>query len=173
MSPRKIFKLLPLIYLIFGISIFIITAVLNRSDTIGLFILFNVSFFAYVWICKFEFSFKSILILGIIVRCSLFYDLPNLSDDFYRFFWDGALIHEGINPYSFLPKQVTEMGLSKFSHKTLAQLNSSNYATVYPPLNQFFFWLSTFTVEPLWSAGILRIFLFLSDIFSTLFVVWG
>ena len=60
------------------------------------------------------------------------------------------------------------MGLSKFSHKTLAQLNSSNYATVYPPLNQFFFWLSTFTVEPLWSAGILRIFLFLSDIFSTL-----
>ena len=37
----------------------------------------------------------------------------------------------------FLPKQVTEMGLSKFSHKTLAQLNSSNYATVYPPLNQF------------------------------------
>ena len=170
MSPRKIFKLLPLIYLIFGISIFIITTVLNRSDTIGLFILYNVSFFAYIWICKFEFSFKSIMILGIIVRCSLFYDLPNLSDDFYRFFWDGALIHEGINPYSFLPKQVTEMGFSKFSHKALAQLNSSNYATVYPPLNQFFFWLSTFTVKPLWSAGILRIFLFLSDIFSTLLI---
>ena len=170
MSPRRVFKLLPLIYLIFGASIFILATVLHRSDTIGLFILFNVSFFAYIWICKFQYSFKSILLLGIIVRCSLFYDLPNLSDDFYRFFWDGALIHEGINPYSFLPNQVIELGFSKFSHKTLAQLNSSGYASVYPPLNQFFFWLSTFTAQPLWSAGILRIFLFLTDISSTLLI---
>ena len=170
MFPSKVFKLLPLIYLIFGISIFILTTVWNRSDTIGLFILFNMSFFAYIWICKFEYSFKSILVLGIIVRCSLFYNLPNLSDDFYRFFWDGALIHEGINPYSFLPKQVTEMGFSNFSQKALAQLNSSKYATVYPPFNQFFFWLSTFLVKPLWSAGILRIFLFLTDISSTVLI---
>ena len=156
MLLRKVFKPLPLIYLIFGVSIFILATVFNRSDTISLFILSNVSFFAYIWICKFEYSFKSILVLGIIIRCSLFFELPNLSDDFYRFFWDGTLIHEGINPYSLLPTQVTELGFSKFSHEALAQLNSSSYATVYPPLNQFFFWLSTFTIQPLWSAGILR-----------------
>ena len=170
MSLKKVFKLLPLMYLIFVVSIFILATALNRSDTIGLFILFNISFFAYTWICKFEYSFKSILVLGIIVRCLLFYDLPNLSDDFYRFFWDGALIHEGINPYSLLPTQVTELDLPKFSHKALAQLNSSSYATVYPPFNQFFFWLSTFTVQPLLSVGILRIFLFLTDISSTFLI---
>ncbi|MAJ52375.1 MAG: hypothetical protein CMB82_12305 [Flammeovirgaceae bacterium] len=128
------------------------------------------SFFAYFWICKFKYSFKSIWILGIIVRCLIFYDLPNLSDDFYRFIWDGSLIHEGINPYSLLPIQVTELDLPKFSLAAMEKLNSSMYATVYPPFNQFFFWLSTFPVQPIWSVGILRIFLFLTDIASTFLI---
>jgi len=167
MSLKRLFGPAPLLYFIFVVSILILSTVLNRSDSMGLFICFSASFFAYFWICKFEYSFKSIWILGIGVRCLLFYDLPNLSDDFYRFIWDGSLIHHGINPYSLLPTQVTELGIPKFSPTALAQLNSSTYATVYPPLNQFFFWLSTFLVQPLWSVGILRIFLLLTDIAST------
>ncbi len=170
MPLKKIFRLTTVIYFVFVISIFILSTVLKRSDTIGLFICFSMSFFAYFWICKFKYSFKSIWILGIIVRCLIFYDLPNLSDDFYRFIWDGSLIHEGINPYSLLPIQVTELDLPKFSLAAMEKLNSSMYATVYPPFNQFFFWLSAFPVQPIWSVGILRIFLFLTDIASTFLI---
>ena len=167
MSFKRIFGSVPLLYLIFIVSIFILSTVLNRSDSISLFICSSTSFFTYYWICKFKYSFKSILLLGISIRCLLFYNLPNLSDDFYRFIWDGSLIHHGINPYFLLPTHATELGIPTFSPEALAQLNSSTYATVYPPFNQLFFWLSTFLANPLSSVGILRIFLFLTDLAST------
>ncbi|MFB6306713.1 MAG: mannosyltransferase [Flavobacteriales bacterium] len=67
---------------------------------------------------------------------------PNLSDDVYRFIWDGSLITQGHNPYTVLPESLMESDkpLKDELDKELYQkLNSKKYYTVYPPLNQFIF----------------------------------
>lgn len=86
---------------------------------------------------------------AILFRLLLLFAMPQLSDDVYRFIWDGRLLAHGFNPYLFLPGQLlgteiaTNAGLNEELYR---QLNSPNYFTVYPPLNQAMFgfaaWLS-------------------------------
>jgi len=63
--------------------------------------------------------------------------LPGLTDDLYRYIWDGWLQVEGINPYRYKPEAEA---LSSFQSATIYdRLNSQPYYSVYPPLVQFFF----------------------------------
>lgn len=62
-------------------------------------------------------------------RLALLGMTPNLSDDFYRFFWDGNLLATVQNPYLVLPSEHPDWPLFR-------QLNSPNFYTVYPPLHQ-------------------------------------
>ncbi len=88
-------------------------------------------------------SFKIIIGAAILARLLAVWYFPNLSDDIYRFIWDGRLWHLGIHPFSILPSEVVG------THDTLSQqlyddLNSPSYYTIYPPIPQFIFWFSTF-----------------------------
>ncbi len=108
-------------------------------------------------------------VLSIALRLLPIVSLPLLSDDFYRFIWDGQLTGQGINPFSFNPKQIMEMGLplNKTPDLLLYQkMNSPEYFTVYPPVNQFIFWLSSLSGKGnLWlSVIILRTCIVLFDI---------
>ena len=47
---------------------------------------------------SFQWSLKHILLLGMGIRLALFFAEPNLSDDYFRFIWDGTLIKNGIKP---------------------------------------------------------------------------
>lgn len=93
--------------------------------------------------------------LGIMARFSLVFALPNLSDDVYRFVWDGRLILQGINPFDHTPRQLLDAG----NESLFLQLNSPDYYTVYPPLAQLSFalsaWLSPGSV--LGSAIVLKL----------------
>jgi len=87
-----------------------------------------------------------ILSLGIIFRLIALGNLPNLSDDFYRFVWDGRLMAQGINPFLEVPSTyiqdptlAQQLGLTQTLYDSL---NSPEYFTIYPPLNQFIFWIS-------------------------------
>ena len=63
--------------------------------------------------------------------------LPGLSDDLYRYVWDGWLQMEGINPYRHVPKS---SALAGFQDSLLFEkLNSPSYYSVYPPLTQVAF----------------------------------
>lgn len=104
-------------------------------------------------------------------RVLLLLVMPCFSDDVYRFIWDGRLLQHGFNPYLYLPSQVlyspigTAAGLDDALFR---QLNSPNYFTVYPPVNQLFFglaaWLSGGSV--FWNAVWLRVPIILSEIGS-------
>lgn len=86
------------------------------------------------------------LFFGIFVRGVLLLAIPQLSDDYFRFIWDGKLLLSGINPYQFTPEEILPSVLIKDSPYFQAlfdQLNSPNYFSVYPPTNQLLFFLAS------------------------------
>lgn len=109
--------------------------------------------------------FKFYVGAAILFRLSLFGMLPNLSDDFYRFVWDGRLIAQGFNPYLVLPADYQQLDLFN-------NLNSPDYYTVYPPLNQLFFALGGFIFPHnlLGHVIVLRLEILLAD-FGNLWVM--
>lgn len=84
--------------------------------------------------------------IPIILRVALLFTIPNLSDDFYRFIWDGRLLNAGINPFAQLPSfyiNSPAQAIPGITEDLYSQLNSPEYFTIYPPINQFIFWFST------------------------------
>ena len=74
---------------------------------------------------------------ALILRIAFLPLLPGLTDDLYRYIWDGWLQIEGINPYRFVPENeaLTDFQSSQLFH----HLNSPSYYSVYPPLAQAVF----------------------------------
>ena len=105
------------------------------------------------------FNIKYLLGIAVVLRLLLLFAVPNLSDDFYRFVWDGRLIVAGKNPYLYLPNEFPE-------NPIFAYLNSPNYYTVYPPFNQFIFGLASwfFPENLLGNIVLLRIIIVLADV---------
>src|SRR5690606_10646057 len=87
------------------------------------------------------FTQRSILGLSIAFRFVLLAAVPSLSDDFYRYLWDGQLLLKGINPFAFTPTEAIEKGLMEKS-VLYEYMNSPHYYSVYPPTSQGVFTLS-------------------------------
>ncbi len=128
---------------------------------------FSLAFFLIYWhIFKNVYHLKSVyffLGLGILLRFLLIFGVPNLSDDIYRFVWDGRLINNGINPFDHLPSyyidsEVTVQGLDKALYN---ELNSPEYFTIYPPVCQLIFAFTTFVFPTsVWGNALLMKLLF-------------
>ncbi len=112
-----------------------------RSDFGQVILLFSGLFIAYLFVYKkFAFHyFRMLVFAGILFRIVLCFSTPNLSDDVYRFIWDGRLAANGINPFSYLPSAVVEMQLPGLDAGLFSQLNSPGYFTIYPPVLQSMF----------------------------------
>ncbi|WP_127018645.1 polyprenol phosphomannose-dependent alpha 1,6 mannosyltransferase MptB [Flagellimonas beolgyonensis] len=117
---------------------------LVRTDYIKLFMLFGALFYLCTKIIQFEkWNFKFLFVSGILFRLLFLVAVPNLSQDFYRFIWDGELIKNGINPYLFTPDQILEKGEIIIANMEelrngMSDLNARHYSN-YPPVNQLFF----------------------------------
>ncbi len=78
-----------------------------------------------------------VLGIAIVLRLGFVSWPPVLSDDAYRYVWDGMLQAEGINPYRQTPDAPE---LAAHRADSLYQfLNSTTYHTVYPPISQIVF----------------------------------
>ncbi|MEQ6120127.1 hypothetical protein [Reichenbachiella sp. MALMAid0571] len=135
-----------LVLIPFLTGLFYIHYFLQREDTITLCGFYTLVFAIYLFTLKYnQFSTKEILVLGVVSRLLLFWSLPNLSDDFYRFIWDGRLIANGINPFFHTPDffMQNQVAFSALSPELYENLNSKSYFTIYPPISQFVFWIST------------------------------
>ncbi len=144
---------------------------LERPDFIRLLTLFAVLFFFCIKLIQFEkWNFKFLLVAGILFRLVFLFAVPNLSQDYFRFLWDGQLILQGVNPYLFTPDQIMANGEVILQHagalhEGMGGLSARHYSN-YPPLNQLFFALASF----LGGKGIMsslvsmRIFIILADI---------
>ena len=148
---------------------------LDRSDFIKLIILFGALFFiSYKIIQINQDRFWLLAGIGIIFRLLFIAILPNLSQDFYRFIWDGRLIAQGISPYLFTPENYIEDASNSFGaiinqaqklYKGMGSLNGSHFSN-YPPVNQLCFAVaSVFAGKSiLGSVVVMRIILIAADI---------
>lgn len=124
-------------------------------------------FIIYSEISEKGFSFKFGMLWALALRITLILAIPELSDDFYRYIFDGHLLKLGLNPYLMSPSEILPM-LEETSDSYLGflfeNLNSPNYFSIYPPLHQAFFYLASFGGESLLkNIIILRIFIILFD----------
>lgn len=88
---------------------------------------------------KEHYNFKTLLLCGILFRFCLIFSTPALSDDFYRFLWDGRIQQLGFNPFDFTPRQFLNQNSDAFLNQLFPYLNSPDYFSVYPQLSQILF----------------------------------
>jgi hypothetical protein len=97
----------------------------------------------YLILKQVEISFYGLAIIAILFRILFLFAVPNLSQDFYRFIWDGRMLLNGLNPYisipeTFIRQQLNPVAETKLLYEGMGALNGSHF-TNYPPLNQLCF----------------------------------
>lgn len=144
-------------YLLIGYEI-------ERPETIKLLSVYGFIFAAYLYLVyhKTRITVNQIIGIGILFRLLFLFSTPALSDDFYRFIWDGRLLFNGINPFAELPSYyINNPSLAPLGINTelFQLLNSPTHYTVYPPIPQFINWIAAWlATDSIWlSAVILRI----------------
>ena len=128
-------------------------------------------------------TFRYVLFLAIGLRGLLLFTTPNLSDDYFRFVWDGNGIVNGINPFEQKPSEVifSENEHDSFLYNEVVEgtsktfpggMNSKGYYSVYPPFNQLMFTTASYLAGDNMQLNIffLRFFIFLFEI-GTLFLL--
>jgi hypothetical protein len=81
-------------------------------------------------------SLAIILGVGLLARALLIPAAPTLSEDVYRYLWDGRLVAHGVNPYVHAP---ADPALGRFHDELLRRLNHAEVPTIYPPAAQLLF----------------------------------
>ena len=142
-------ELIQLIILI-GISLFAyyqIAFEVQQRDFQQLILNYSLAFISFVALyIKFKTQHKLLLTLSILFRLMFFLASPQLSQDIYRYIWDGHLIINGFNPYEFTPDQLMQQAQLPFAladelYPQLTELSAAHHSN-YPPMSQFFYAVS-------------------------------
>jgi alpha-1,6-mannosyltransferase len=82
-------------------------------------------------------SVRWIVLLGLALRLLFLPQTPTLSDDYYRYLWDGQVQTAGINPYLYPPD---DPHLDRVPYAQRALINHQTLNTIYPASAQLLFW---------------------------------
>jgi hypothetical protein len=80
-----------------------------------------------LWVC---------LALAVVCRVPLLQVEPTLSDDIYRYVWDGRIQAYGVNPYTAVP---ADPALDALHTDVTRKMNHPALATLYPPFTEWVF----------------------------------
>lgn len=165
---NKFWKISNLLLLIISVACCIVYYVfayhLERSNFNLLLALYSGLFGGYIFFISSDFKHK--FALGLLFRAILIFQIPNLSQDFYRFIWDGRLMVSDLNPYLFIPVDIVDRVFDgQFLISKMGDLSAHNYSN-YPPLNQLIFAIGAFLSPKnlLGNVLVLRILIVLADI---------
>lgn len=174
MNFIKLYKT-PLLYTLIPVALYLGFAYgLERSEFIKLIGLYLGLFIASYLVIeknipKHQSHFWFLAGLGVLFRLIYLVAIPNLSQDFYRFLWDGRLVIKGISPYLYTPETAIALQQTVAQSQELINgmgaLNASHFSN-YPPVNQFFFAIAALLAGKsiLGSVIVLRISIILADI---------
>ncbi len=114
------------------------------------------------------------LALAVLFRLSLLPAERYLSDDAFRYLWDGKVLAHGINPYAHAPSSKELDALR--THRLDGLINHPAHRTVYPPLAQAYF-AAGYLLSPGSLLG-LQVLFVLSEVVSWLLLLgllrrWG
>jgi alpha-1,6-mannosyltransferase len=113
-----------------------------------------VIYLAAVWLTLRTRDSRLVLVLGLtfaaLFRLSIIFFPPYLSDDIYRYVWDGRVQSAGVNPYRYIPADESLAELR--DEKIYPNVNRRDYAhTMYPPVAEgAFFLISRFSESVTW-----------------------
>lgn len=161
-----------LVLLIYIVAIATIGYLPKQGDFPLIFTSFSLAFASYfLLIAKLEFKVRHLLFVAIGLRILLIFAYPNLSDDIYRFIWDGRLLHSGANPFAYLPSEYQLENQNAYLDTIFPLLNSQDYYSVYPPFAQLVFYVATIPGldNPYWSALVVKLLLLCAEILTVLF----
>lgn len=149
---------------------------LERTNSIALLTIYGSLFTLYLLLYQYgRDHFAQMVGAGLLFRLILLFAIPNLSQDFYRFIWDGELMLMGADPYLYTPdelfKEVSgKMPNAKALYEGMGSLSASHYSN-YPPLNQVFFALAAFLGQQSLAARViaLKVIMILGDLMTLWF----
>lgn len=146
-KPRRV--LIQLTWLVLFVAFYWIFQLSQTDHFSALISLYSIAFVAYLYLIfqlhRIPSRFLWIGATGLYALA--FLQVPYLSNDYFRFLWDGEMIHLGINPFDFTPNQLIHRKV--FSdcyyldlYAGMGELSQGNYSC-YPTVNQFYFYFST------------------------------
>lgn len=116
---------------------------------------------------------KKVIAFGMLFRAVYLFALPELSEDVYRYLWDGNLVLNGLSPFAMTPTQVMEVYPNLVDSGNYALLNSKDYYSVYPPVQQLLYAAVMFLSGGFFSVGlpVLRVFQLVMELGSMVLIL--
>jgi alpha-1,6-mannosyltransferase len=153
-----------LLYFFFGYT-------LERTQFLKFLGIYAVLFSTYFYFIKKNYNNVQFLLgISILFRFVFLFSIPNLSQDFYRFIWDGRMLFEGLNPYLSLPETFInqrEFPVNQAAelYAGMGELNGSHY-TNYPPINQLCFLIAAVFANKsiIGSVVVMRLLIIFADV---------
>ena len=144
---------------------------LERFEHAKLLGLYSILFGCYYLILKHpNTKERHLSYLAIGLRLIFLVAIPNLSQDFYRFIWDGRLLLAGLNPYLFTPSglvysQPDLFPQMKLLFEGMGALSAGHFSN-YPPIHQLPFVIAAMLAKYsiLGSVIVLRLILIGADL---------
>ncbi len=131
--------------------------------------------FYSLWLNRWKLSFKHFFAIAVILRLVLLFASPELSNDFYRFIWDGEMLTKGINPFAHVPNDLISnsdfMGdqYMRTLYHGMGELSQAHY-TPYAVVNQFLFYIPALASDSImYNVILLKIIIILADIGAIFF----
>lgn len=173
-------KFYSVLIVFFAITLFAGQYFFERKEfnyLVGWQLILHVIFIGFYFTRKYI-SLQQIFFAAIILRIGSAFIMPSLSDDVYRFIWDGQLIVNGQNPLLSTPDNYfSALSSSNENYLYLQQLhgliNHPQFYTCYPPLMQGVFTVAAFFGgSSIWiSIVIIKLIVALADCIAVYFIV--
>lgn len=131
--------------LLYSLIVFLSLGV-DRHETLMLLSTYFGAFIIYIYLCLRDqdrpISWLDHAFVVLLIGSLCFVD-PTLSDDIYRFIWDGRLSVAGLDPFLYTPSELltleAEMIKADLSVDLYSLLNSPDYYSIYPAVMQWVF----------------------------------
>ena len=179
-SEKKFYKFFYLLIICFAVVLFAGQYNIDRKDfyyLIGWQILLHLLFICCYTLRK-SITLKQILVAAVLLRLGAALILPSLSDDVYRFIWDGQLIVHDQNPLLTTPDNyLAALKATDPNYNYLSNLhgliNHPQFYTCYPPLMQAVFSITAYFAgnSLFFNIVLIKLIVALADALAIFFII--